>query len=84
MFVLRETISIGYFEAGHEGISYGGSWQERQWQTDAFVILEGNMNSLFCYCCQGLLNIFPQNNKGKRILWKISIVYYQRYTLETL
>ena len=29
------------------------------------------MNSLFCYCCQGLLNIFPQNNKGKRVMWNI-------------
>ena len=31
------------------------------------------MNSLFCYCCQGLLNIFPQNNKGKRVMWNITI-----------
>ena len=30
------------------------------------------MNSLFCYCCQGLLNIFPQNNEGKRVMWNIS------------
>ena len=29
------------------------------------------MNSLFCYCCQELLNLFPQNNKGKRVMWKI-------------
>ena len=44
---------------------------------DAFVILggniRGNMNSLFCYCYQGLLNIFPQNNKGKRVMWNITI-----------
>ena len=29
------------------------------------------MNSLFCYCCQGLLNISPKNNKGKPVTWKI-------------
>ena len=39
--------------------------------TDAFVISEGNVNSLFCYCCQELLNIFPKNNKGKRVMWNI-------------
>ena len=33
------------------------------------------MNLLFCYCCQGLLNIFPQNNKGKRVMWDHS--YYK-------
>ena len=58
-------------------ISHGRGWQEGEWQTGAFVILEGNirgnMNSLFCYCCQGLLNIFPQNNKGKRVMWNITI-----------
>ena len=30
--------------------------------------ITGDMNSLFYYCCQGLLNIFPQNNKGKRVV----------------
>ena len=34
------------------------------------------MSSLFCYCCQGLLNISPQTNKGKRVMWNIIILIF--------
>ena len=30
------------------------------------------MNSLFCYCFQELLNIFPENNKGNWVMWNVS------------
>ena len=44
---------LGYFKDTRGYIAtyipHGRDWQEGQWQTYAFVILEESMNSLFCY-----------------------------------
>ena len=40
--------------------------------TGAFVILEENIRGEYeLQLLSGLLNIFPKNNKGKRVMWNI-------------
>ena len=41
--------------------------------TGAFVILEENIRGEYeLQLLSGLLNIFPKNNKGKRVMWNIT------------
>ena len=87
----RRYMYIGYFEATrglcdkshiHEGPQNNLLIFHMTRLTGGRMIKEGNIrgntSSLFCYCCQGLLNIFSQNNKGNRVMWNIKL---QRFNI---